>query len=355
MKQAKKIFTPVLNTIDNDLTARWYIQHYEPIKNTDQSKRVIKYIPLKLNEKERYIFASNYIASLEKKIESKKTFFDTLLDHVKINNRKKTYSSYQTTIKYFTHFLGKKDPLYITEVDILNFKIYLKDRGCSLNTIAKYNNTIHAIYNKAIELNLIDKNIVPKIKLQARSPVSKCPFTDNQIMKLKETIIEHNKQLYTAVQLLFYCFIRPGEMRLLKIKNINFELSYIEIPGTISKNKKTEKVVIPNQLNNLLEYLKNYDSNNYILSKKNEPGSEPVSEKWINTEHRKCLKKCGVIGNYSFYSWKHTGVIKCVQSKMNMRDIQSQLRHHSLDQLSEYLKDLGVMQSIDLKVNYPSL
>lgn len=86
-----------------------------------------------------------------------------------------------------------------------------------------------------------------------------------------------------------------------------------------------------------------------------EPGQIPVSEKWICDNHRKVLNKLQIRGRYAFYSWKHTGVVKCVQAGMNIRDIQNQLRHHSLEMVMEYLKGLGVMQSHDLKHNFPNI
>ena len=57
---------------------------------------------------------------------------------------------------------------------------------------------------------------------------------------------------------------------------------------------------------------------------------------------------------HKMYSWKHTGVVTFVKNNGNLKDLQTQLRHHSLDQVNDYLKDMGVYQSEFIK-NLPSI
>ena len=154
---------------------------------------------------------------------------------------------------------------------------------------------------------------------------------------------------------MFYCFIRPGEQRQLRIADINFELSYIEVRAEISKNKKTQKVAIPDHFLAELQYLKKYPNNYYILGRIGEPDAQPIAENTIYNAHSKALDRLQIRGRYSFYSWKHTGAVRCVQAGLNIRDIQNQMRHSSLDMTAEYLKGLGVMQSEDLIKKFPKL
>ena len=53
-------------------------------------------------------------------------------------------------------------------------------------------------------------------------------------------------------------------------------------------------------------------------------------------------------------SWKHTGAGTFVKNNGNLKDLQTQLRHHLLDQVNDYLKDMGVYQSEFIK-NLPSI
>jgi hypothetical protein len=65
--------------------------------------------------------------------------------------------------------------------------------------------------------------------------------------------------------------------------------------------------------------------------------------------------KLKINGNYAFYSWKHTGVVQAVRNGVNMKTLQLQLRHNSLDMVNEYLKNLGIMDDMDTDKKLPTL
>lgn len=70
---------------------------------------------------------------------------------------------------------------------------------------------------------------------------------------------------------------------------------------------------------------------------------------------KKQLLASGIQGHYSFYSLKHTGVVRAVKAGVNIKEIQLQLRHHSLDMVNEYLKNLGVFDLEDIELKLPAL
>ncbi|MFV0332256.1 MAG: DNA adenine methylase, partial [Dysgonomonas sp.] len=98
-----------------------------------------------------------------------------------------------------------------------------------------------------------------------------------------KTLLNHIKkndeQLYLFCSMIFYCAIRPGtELRLLKIKDINFFTNTITIRG---ENAKTEEgiVNIPPKLQRILRTMKitTYNRESKVYSR----GGETVS-KWNN-------------------------------------------------------------------------
>ena len=182
-------------------------------------------------------------------------------------------------------------------------------------------------------------------------------FQDAQIKKLQPLIAAGNERLWLAVQLLYYCFIRGEEMRFLETSDFNLQAGYIEVRGEISKNKKTQKVSIPAALMPYLQSLPIFRQSGSHLLFQTQYGkyNGPVGKNWFNRMHSEYLKDAGIIGRYAFYSWKHTGAVKAVRAGINIKDLQLQLRHHSLDQVNEYLKDLGVLDSDDLRNKFPAL
>jgi len=46
--------------------------------------------------------------------------------------------------------------------------------------------------------------------------------------------------------------------------------------------------------------------------------------------------------DYTLYSWKHSGVVAAYNAGVDIKTIQSQCRHQSLEQTDIYLKSLGL-------------
>lgn len=358
-EQEKKFLSVKIKPTDLDINKRWFLECIAPgPANTKNRIYIYGHINKGKTVDERLQIANDLISTLEKNgavNKTEKSILQSALDVASLQMRFKTISAYQTVITYYLEFLGKRSDKNVSTEMVNNFLIWLQHRKVINNTIAKYRNTLYTLYNKAIEQELTDYNPVKKVKAIKQQPKSLMYFSDTQIANLKKEISTENKQLWFGVQLLFYCFIRPTEQRSLRVRDVNLDYSFIEITGDISKNKKTEKVVIPEVFLKDLQFLRKYPKNYYLLSKDLEPGTKQIGIKWLNEQHNKFLKKLEITGRYAFYSWKHTGVVKCVQKGLNIRDIQNQLRHHSLDMVQEYLKNLGVLQSIDLKNKYPQL
>ncbi len=58
---------------------------------------------------------------------------------------------------------------------------------------------------------------------------------------------------------------------------------------------------------------------------------------------------------YDLYGWKHTGVIALYQATKDVKLIQRQCRHSSLDQTDKYLRDLGLFLNDEQLSDFPAL
>ena len=57
---------------------------------------------------------------------------------------------------------------------------------------------------------------------------------------------------------------------------------------------------------------------------------------------RKLIKELNLGSDYTLYSWKHSGVVAAYNAGIDIKTIQNQCRHHSLEQTDIYLKSLGL-------------
>ncbi len=356
MVQEKKIFAPIFRTYGDNIKKRWRIEWSEP-DDKGKLRRCAKpiYISGKTIE-DRYNKADIIMSRTDFKAVSlqpaEKSIIEKVFDY-KFDWAYKTKLLYQQTIKIYNEWLKRRKPENITPKEFPDFLFFLKNKGHSNSNVEKFRAAVYTLYQYAIDFSLTDKNPVSaKLKIK-HTHKSLMFFSDEQIGRFKNEDI--NTQLWLAIRLLFYCFIRPGELRQMKINWINFDMEYIEIPAYAAKNRKTQKVLIPEHFLKDIAYLKEYRGESYVLSKDLEPGAVQIAANWLNNEHRKILDKLKIRGNYAFYSWKHTGAVKAVKAGINLKDLQMQLRHHSLDMVNEYLKNLGVMDSEDLRYKFPKI
>jgi len=143
----------------------------------------------------------------------------------------------------------------------------------------------------------------------------------------------------------------------LKLKNINLYDGTITVPGLIAKNGKTQTVIIPQKF---LEYLKamnlhNYPDSYFMISKDKCPGKECVGKNYMWNHFVKIRKSLNLPSDYKLYSFKHTGNVMAARNGISLKDLQMQNRHHSLDQMDSYLRQMRGTESEELRNNFPTI
>lgn len=367
MKETKDFYSPVVFTGNLDLTKKWFVYYYEPLVNGHVPKRVkvygginrIKTIYGRLNKASKICeqIREGKPVKYGKRPPIEKTKKGILLDTLDSMEdfvAPKTIVTYRGMVRKFHEFLGDKSDSQITRDDADLFIKTLFEKKMSNKTIKAYKTNLKALYNKYI--NKFEpgnfKNPFRNSQIIKTSSRSLMYYNDLQIGLIKEYCKKNNPMLWVACLLQYYCFIRPNELRQLKVEDINIHAGYIEIPGVVSKNRKTQKVAIPDVLLPELDFLIYNEPESFVFGG---PGPTPPSRDRLSKVHKKVLKELNIKGRYGFYSWKHTGVVKAYKAGINMKDLQLQLRHHSLDMVNEYLKNLGVMDNDRIKTLFPKI
>lgn len=53
--------------------------------------------------------------------------------------------------------------------------------------------------------------------------------------------------------------------------------------------------------------------------------------------------------------WKHTGMLKANESGVDVKEIQKQANHHSLDQVDQYLANFSIKNRSHLMNDFPEI
>ena len=277
--------------------------------------------------------------------------------------RAKTRQTYTSKIAIFKEWITSKrmDKTLIvdfTKEDGEEFLKYLQaERNIGATTRNAYLLTLRTLFKTMKENGILQENVWNKIPKIAESRLGKLPLKASMKQRLKNYFIENDPEMWLFVQLQYYCFIRPGELRLLTVGAINLDDATILIDAKISKNKKSEYVIIPPPL---LQYFNEieiwrYKHDHFLFSLDGVPGKETYSKDVFNRRHKAVTRKFGYNDRYSLYSWKHTGACDAIRAGVKIKELQIQLRHADLQTTDIYLRSIGIKDLDDLRDKFPTL
>lgn len=332
----------------------WLVVFYCANPQTGKLQRLRNRVPPMPNKKNRLAYAQQMVDALNEKLlsgwspflEDKnheiKTidfcvdFFFKMLKREVADGIKRpaTLTNYKSVIGAFTSFLNKKYPSvqFLVEITpkILNHfldEIYL-EQGKKASSLNFYLKNLKSFFNFCVSKGYLSSSPAGNIKTKPKEAKIRVVLNAKEKERIK-TLREINHPFYTVCMCLYYCLIRPKELRLLKVGDVNLEKGYITVRGDISKNKKTENVTIPNVfLIDIQEHIKNAPKDYYLFGKGCLPSVQvSKSMQYMWEKYRKMLK---IRKEVQFYSLKDTGITDLLNSGVPAIKVRDQARHSDL-------------------------
>jgi integrase len=387
-KQRKKMPYRKAKLVDygGDLSKRWYIQFYVWDK---QALKLIRKRTYTINKfstlEERRVQAAHQIRMINELLEAgyvvdravpMKAIPPTIELYQKLpmnapledglefvmkektmNASKRTVQAYQTIVRRMTEF-NKLYPVHaIRDVDTVFIKKFLS--YCAIEygvtdpaTFNHYLTMIRSMFRILVKEKLLKENPAADIDKKRSSATSVLAYSDNQAKEILDYLYQHDPQLYLFCKLMLYTFIRPKELRYLRVRYIMQDR--ILVPKSdktlnidVSKNRRQGYVRLFSACKKVLNEfgILDYPPDHFIFSKNYKPSLHPVSANYFNTRYRKVLNEFGYSMEYTLYSWKHTGVIKLYRETKDLKLVQAQCRHTKIETTNEYLKNLHLLDS----------
>jgi len=277
--------------------------------------------------------------------------------------RRKSKETYESKVTIFCDWLdvhghGDKHVSFFSEALADQFLDYISyNRKGSATTRNAYLITLKSLFGHIVKKGFLEKNPFDGVVELPETRMGKLPFREAQKEKLRKELSENHPELWLFVQFIYYCFIRPGELRDLKCGAIDVDNGQILVDAHISKTGKAQYVSIPYPLLSQIIarglHLENPDY--YIFGRNQMPGDKQVLKDYFNKQHKTITRKFGMPPRYTLYSWKPTGVLAATRALINIKEIQMQLRHSSLQTTDIYLKSLGIKDMNDFVGKMPTL
>ena len=331
----------------------WLIVYYAKDPQSDKLVRFRNRVPKMSNKKERLRFAQKMIDTLNEQLYSGwspymgnltevktidycfdyylKTLSKELSDGVK---RKSTCDNYKHFITAFTEYLSiyQKNVKFISDISTLicdHFldRIYI-EKEKSARTYNFYLTCMRTFFNFCLSKGFIKENPVKNTKSKTIKEKTRVVLNQKEKKQL-QLLREDNFHFYVFCMTTYYCFIRPNELKKLKVEHVNIEKSYITIPSSISKNRKTENVTIPNIfIEELKEHIGKASKDLFLFGKKFAPGKQAVANLfyyWENVRKKYHFRK-----EVQFYSLKDTGITDMLNAGVPAIKVRDQARHSDL-------------------------
>lgn len=254
--------------------------------------------------------------------------------------REDTYVSYLSYVKILQEYNSERKipATYIYQLDETYCSDFLEyayiDRNNCARTRDNYLGWLKGFCGYLIQHRYIKTNPTEGIKTLSGNLKKKqrILIAPEDVVRLHEYLEKKNKHYLLACYLLYYCFIRPKELSLIRISNFSLSRQTIFIPDTTSKNKKSGTITLPAKVVHLMIDLDifKYPGTFYLFSDSFRPGSEHHDNKhfrdYWSTHIRRDLR---FSKNVKFYSLKDTGITNMLRTVASL-SVRDQARHSSL-------------------------
>lgn len=398
----KKLFrTPYLYTNGGDLSKPWWIElgYRDPKTGKMVRKRYMEGFAELRTKKARIEFAEKRIEEFKAKLKrgwiplddtEKVVYVDELEYHqaaqtygrrreanknirfyaseyitlIKNTKAHKTFESYRGKIRELIAWLEKEklvdNDLSTYDSIILHrfFDYLIIDRKLSGVTIEKYKINIQGLFNFLVERKVLRENPVPKISIpETGEDFAAVPFLDDDMSAILSAIREEDPQLYLAAMLQYFCFIRPGdELLTLKVKQINFTTRTIHIPKDVAKKRRERVMDIPQQLYDLLmeHGIHRLNKEMYVIGPTGRPGFSKIGLNTLRSRFNVIRDRMKLNQQYKWYSFKHSGAGKLLESGATIVEVMNQLGHTDIASTYRYIRRHFGERSEHVRTKFPT-
>ena len=362
-KSSNKLIFVDYRPAELKINKAWYIEYYVKSPSTDKLVRFRNRVPQIKTKRARELYAKKMIEAINIKLyngwspwyENPNNNYKLISDafELYINKLKKemsdgikrpdTLRAYTSFVSNVQRYIDEKQLAikYLVEIDFrfvsgfLDYIYYEKN-----NSPATYNNYLayfKAFLEWAKAKDYIKQNATDNIKNKPKIQKKREPLTQEVKACIKE-LKNTDFHFFVACMLTYFCLIRRTELTKLKVTDIRLIESRIILDGSITKNRKTDSVTIPDVflpiLAQHLQYAKNSD---YLFSTDNfKPGRKQLTPKKILDTWAKYRNLYGFDSKFQFYSLKDTGIMDLLNSGIPSIKVRDQARHYDIKQTESY-------------------
>jgi integrase/recombinase XerD len=354
---------PVLNFKPAEIAkwnnGEWRIVFY--LYNESKWKRFTRRVPPITNEHTRQRYAERMVVEINKKLERgnflkenenhrlaidlMNGFLDKIQQSVKTGeSREDTYRSYKSYINIFITWLDNNNikNISISDINQSNVIEFLEwiyyDKKVSSQTYNNYLMFMVLFFNYCKKRGFIIENPAEKIARKKTTKKQRKYIPTDIRVKIFEWVKEWNPAYLMFLYMIYYHLIRPKELSLLTIGQIDFTNSLIHISAQQSKNHKEQSVRMVDVVRDaLIKHIGDAPVDYYLFSKNCKPGKDPVPPKYFSDLWLKIRKELSLPLEYKMYSLKDNGITDLLTAGVPAVKVRDHARHSDIGTTQRYV------------------
>lgn len=214
----------------------------------------------------------------------------------------------------------------ITKFDCIQIVDRLRERGVSASTLNKYRFALQAIFSLAVEMEIIERNPVQRIRKENEQNVQTRVLRDEELKAFIKFASGYSNP-YSAGALLFLLFTgaRSMEALTLKWKMISPCLGYFDLPT--SKSGKPRRIYINQSARNVLLHLRDLQMNEYVFYSPSSKGHLSYPRSAMQYVYAKLDAEGLLVGPLTTHALRHTYATHLNELTGDLRSTQIALGH----------------------------
>lgn len=259
--------------------------------------------------------------------------------------RKDTVRSYRSKLSFFTKWCEKTgiSDWLCGRFTNSHAAHILDEYGGGGRSAYAYNSMLQFL--KSLFRSLVSKGLAahnPFAAFNGKKREAKSRVTIPKLDRKRILNYFHKREMGEYVAMIRLCFrylIRPKEMLMLKIRDIDFDTGLLRIPPEVSKNHNERIIALGYDVMKYFLGLQKGGtcSDDYIFSTNFKPGERLYTTKNMFSTWKRMRERLSMPSTYHFYSLKDTGITEMLESGMPSKYVKDLAGHHSLTMTERYL------------------
>lgn len=218
----------------------------------------------------------------------------------------------------------------------------LEEYGKGGRSAYAYNNMLQflkSMFRSFVSDGLLPSNPFEPFKGKRKEKKHRTTIPKHERKKILDYFTKRGMTEYIAImQLCFKHLVRPKEILMLQLRDIDFDEGMLRIPPNVSKNHEERVIALSDDVLGHFRKLRAepLSPHTFIFSRHFKPGPKSYTTRNLFEAWHRMLKHLSLPSTFHFYSLKDTGITEMLESGMPPKYVKDLAGHHSISMTDRY-------------------